>query len=179
MNKPLKEPTKFLWLDMEMTGLDPNTEAILEVAAVVTDMQLVNQSETYLSKMDEWNQTHHRDSGLLDLVRKQGRPQNIVENELVNLCERHFPDEGVILAGNSIFQDRLFIQKHMPRFFLKLHHRMLDVSAWKVVMTTRYRLKYEKKNAHRAIDDIFESIAELEFYLEYFKVPPNYFGSGH
>ncbi len=92
-----------------------------------------------------------------------------MERELIELVEQQFGGEWAVLAGNSIHNDRQFIKQWWPELDLKLHYRMLDVSAWKVFMTARYGLQYEKKEAHRAYDDIQESIAELQYYLEWFK----------
>ncbi|MGH7249568.1 MAG: exonuclease domain-containing protein, partial [Minisyncoccia bacterium] len=91
------------------------------------------------------------------------------EQELIKLISEHFGDEPAVLAGNSIYNDRMFIKQWWPQLDLKLHYRMLDVSAWKIFMQGKYGVKYEKKEVHRAFDDIQASIAELEFYLNWFK----------
>ncbi|MEJ0072734.1 MAG: exonuclease domain-containing protein [Candidatus Saccharibacteria bacterium] len=106
-----------------------------------------------------------------EFIRKtaDGKPSDQVERELIELVEQQFGGEWAVLAGNSIHNDRQFIKQWWPELDLKLHYRMLDVSAWKVFMTARYGLQYEKKEAHRAYDDIQESIAELQYYLEWFK----------
>src|ERR1041385_7486052 len=119
-----------LWIDMEMTGLDVTREVILEVAAIVTTMELeeietyetvVQQPQSYLDAMDTWNRKHHGESGLTARV-PTGRPQAAVEEDLIQLTARHFEEkERPIIAGNSIAQDRLFIERHMPRFAAKLH----------------------------------------------------------
>jgi oligoribonuclease len=164
---------KLLWLDMEMSGLDVERERILEVAAIVTDLDfreiedyhaVVRQPRETLERMDDWNRKHHGASGLTEQVLASGRDQEEVERELVALVRRRI-GEPAVLAGNSIGQDRLFINKYMPEFAKSLHYRMLDVTAWKVIMNAKFGVKYEKKNAHRAVDDIRESIAELQLYL--------------
>lgn len=173
--------TKLLWLDMEMSGLDPQRDVILEVAAVVTSMDLkplesyesvVYQSADRLAHMDEWNQTHHKASGLLAKI-PQGLPQSIVEKELLLMLKRHFqlPQERPILCGNSIAQDRAFVQLHMPELFSYLHYRLLDVSSWKIIFENLYGKRFEKKKNHRALDDIQESIEELRYYLSFVTLP--------
>jgi len=173
---------KLLWIDMEMTGLDPTRQVILEVAAIVTDLELtteldtyeavLRQPQSYLDAMDNWNKTHHGESGLAAKV-PHGKDPSAVEDDLIQLVEKHFTGgERAIIAGNTISQDRSFIERHMPRLEPKLHYRMLDVTAWKVVMGPRYGLKYDKKKAHRALDDIRESLGELRFYLQHVVVPP-------
>jgi oligoribonuclease len=164
-------------MDMEMTGLNVDHEVIIEVAALVTDLKfkeldlyhaIVNQPQIYLENMDDWNQSHHKDSGLLALI-PSGKSPDVVENDLLEFLDRHFKDEKAIIAGNSIGQDRLFIDRYFTQFSQRLHYRMLDVSSWKLIFNNVYQLKYEKKSAHRALDDINESIAELKFYMEHIK----------
>lgn len=169
---------------MEMTGLDVNKEVPIEVAALITDYQfnelasyhaVIRQPQEYLDGMDEWNQLHHGKSGLTAQV-PNGKAPELVETELVSLVGQHFRSPA-ILAGNSIGQDRLFIERYFPNLAQKLHYRVLDVSSWKVILNTRYQLKYEKKNTHRALDDIRESIAELSFYLDRCQFEQNKSGS--
>ncbi|HEX4923304.1 MAG TPA: oligoribonuclease [Bdellovibrionales bacterium] len=170
--------TKLFWIDMEMTGLDVSKEVIIEVAAVITDLQLnaldtystvVRQEQKYLDAMDDWNKTHHRESGLTEAVPK-GKDPAVVERELIALLDKHFKDERAVIAGNSISQDRLFINKYFKSFAARLHYRMLDVTAWKIMMNARFGIIHQKKNAHRAVDDIQESIDEMRLYLS--KVDP-------
>jgi oligoribonuclease len=173
-------PSKILWVDLEMTGLDSQKDVILEVAAEVTDFQLKTLASyearvrggsetTVLSRMQAnvWWQDYpaNRD----DFVHKlsEAKPLGIVEDELVELVKAHFGDEPAILAGNSIHNDRGFIKQWWPALDLKLHYRMLDVSSFKVLMRGRYGIVYEKQEVHRAFDDIQASIAELQFYLEW------------
>ena len=164
----------FLWLDMEMTGLDPEKEVIIEVAAIVTDHkheemdtyhQVIKQHSDYLEKMDKWNTRQHKKSGLYELV-PNGISQEQMERELIELAGKHFKEEKIILAGNSIYQDRLFIKKHLPKFEERLHYRMLDVSAWKIIFSN-LNITFQKENKHRALDDTRESIRELKTYLQY------------
>jgi oligoribonuclease len=174
-------PTKLLWLDLEMTGLDVTKEVIIEVAALVTDLNfqvldqyeaVVQQPQSYLDAMDDWNKKHHGESGLTAKVPK-GTPPLQVETELLALIKKHWttPKDRPVLAGNSISQDRLFIAKYFSTLESALHYRMLDVSSWKVIFNAKYNQKYVKKNSHRALDDIRESIEELKFYLGFFELP--------
>lgn len=171
---------KLFWVDLEMTGLDVEKEAIIEVAALITDMDfnildtyeaIVNQPQSILSRMDDWNKDHHSKSGLLAKI-PFGKDPNQVEEDLCNLLKKHWPkiekkDDKPILAGNSIAQDRLFLNKYFTKLSSELHYRMLDVSSWKIIFHNKFNLRYEKKNAHRALDDILESVEELKFYLKH------------
>jgi oligoribonuclease len=159
---------------MEMTGLDVDREVPIEIAAIVTDFDfrelgqyhsVISQPKSILDAMDDWNRKHHGESGLVAEVLTAGRAIEEVEQELVRLIGLHFTDPAVI-AGNSIAQDRLFINKYLPKFAARLHYRMLDVTSWKILMNAKYNRVYKKKGAHRAIDDIRESIAELSHYLD-------------
>lgn len=179
MAKAPNSMSKMLWLDMEMTGLDVAREVPIEVAALVCDLQfnevetyhaVIRQPQSYIDKMDDWNREHHGASGLIAQI-PQGRDPAAVESDLVQLIDRHFQGEPAVLCGNSINQDRLFINAHFPILARKLHYRMLDVTAWKIVFQSMYGVKFEKKNQHRAIDDIRESIAELRHYLQFIKIP--------
>jgi oligoribonuclease len=172
-------PTKILWVDLEMTGLDAQQDVILEVAAEITDFDFktlasyeacVRQpKELVVDRMQKniwWaDYPENRD----EFVRKleQGKPSEQVEQELIALIETQFGNEPAILGGNSIHNDRNFIKRWWPALDLKLHYRMLDVSSLKIVMQGKYGVNFEKREVHRAFDDIQASIAELQFYLEY------------
>ena len=171
---------KLLWLDMEMTGLEVNKEVIIEVACIVTDMNfrefetfetIVKQPQSYLDNMDPWNTKHHGESGLTAKV-PLGMEPSAVEYKLSALIDRHWPDwkkskqQCPILAGNSIAQDRLFIDAYFKKLSGMLHYRVLDVSSWKVIFNNKFDIHYKKQNAHRALDDIRESMGELRFYLD-------------
>ncbi len=164
-----------------MTGLDPEKDVILEVAAEITDFDfktlanyeaIVKQDkQVVIDRMGKniwWKDfPENRD----EFVRKMddGKPGDQVEDELITLIEQHFGSEPAVLAGNSIHNDRNFIKRWWPKLDLKLHYRMLDVSAWKIFMQGKYGVNFEKKEVHRAFDDIQASIAELQHYLEWFK----------
>jgi len=174
-------PTKLLWVDLEMTGLDPNKDVILEVAAEITDFnfktlqsyeaRVQHKRTDVLSRMQAniwWKDyPENRDEFLKSL--ENGLPISEVEEELSALVDKHFGKELAVLAGNSIYNDRMFIKRWMPELDLKLHYRMLDVSAWKVLMQGRYGVVYEKNSTHRAFDDIQASIAEMQHYLDWLK----------
>jgi oligoribonuclease len=173
-------PTKLLWVDLEMTGLDPQKDVILEVAAEVTDFtfktqasyeaRVVQDEKTVVERMQQniWWRDYpdNRDDFIKNLT--TGKPLAVVEQELIQLIDKHFDGELAILAGNSIYNDKLFIRRWMPALDLKLHYRLLDVSAWKIVMQGKYGVEFEKKEVHRAFDDIQASIAELQHYLDWF-----------
>jgi len=174
---------KLFWLDMEMTGLDVNKEVIIEVAAIITDFDfqeldqfetIVRQPQSYLDNMDAWNTEHHKKSGLTAKV-PYGMAPDLVEAKLCDLVKKHFPDpkNKPILAGNSIAQDRLFIDKYMPEFSERLHYRVVDVSSWKVMINKKFNFVFGKSNQHRALDDIRESIQELKTYCGFLTVPRN------
>jgi oligoribonuclease len=172
--------TKILWVDLEMTGLDPIKDRILEVAAIVTDWKF-NELATYEGVVkvgprlmerrmkvgkDFWDANPEARDGLIRQNREVGRSGRTIENELLAFINEHF-EEGkpVLLAGNSIHQDRKFIANEWHRLDERLHYRMLDVSAWKVVFEGKFRKKFTKPEEHRALGDIRGSIMELQYYL--------------
>lgn len=167
------------WVDLEMTGLDPEVHQIIEFAGIITDLSftelatihhVVFQPKDELDKMDEWNQRTHSDSGLLAEI-PSGRPLAEVEGDALRLLTTYFPEGGAVLAGNSIHQDRKFIDRYMPELSKQLHYRMLDVSSFKQVFKFIYNLPFEKDNSHRALDDIRASIRELQFYQTFIRIP--------
>lgn len=174
-------PTKLLWVDLEMTGLDAQNDVILEVAAEVTDFDfktLVNYEtcvqqprDVVVDRMQKNTWWADFPANRDDFVRKldSGKSSQQVEQDLIALVEEQFGDEPAVLAGNSIHNDRNFIKQWWPALDLKLHYRMLDVSAWKILMQAKFGVQFEKKEIHRAFDDIQASIAELQHYLEWFR----------
>jgi oligoribonuclease len=171
-------PTKLLWIDLEMTGLDMEKDVIIEVACEVTDFEfktlasyeaVIKQSEEALENMNDWSKVQHQASGLTERIKTQGRPQKDVVHELVGFIQAQFGREPAILAGNSIHNDRLFIRKHWPEVEGLLHYRMLDVTSFKILMQAKYKVNFAKKEVHRAFDDIQASIAELQYYIESLK----------
>ena len=170
---------KLLWMDLEMTGLDPQKDRILEVAAIATDMQL-NEIARYeaVVKVDKelikarmvgefWERNSETRDALI-AQNENGRPIEEVERELIAFIDDYF-GKTVYLAGNSIHQDRKFIEAEMPELNKKLHYRMLDVSAWKIYFETALNKKFVKPETHRALDDINGSIEELKWYLTFLK----------
>ncbi len=164
-----------LWLDMEMTGLDVQKERIIEVAAIVTDKDLnpidtfesvVFQEQKFLDAMDDWNTKQHNESGLVAKIPSAPSSEE-VEKKLCAFVKKHFKEEPAILSGNSIGQDRKFIDAYMPELARLLHYRLLDVTSWKLIMGPRFNVEYEKKESHRALDDIKESIAELKTFIDF------------
>lgn len=169
------------WIDLEMTGLDENRDHVLEVAVMITDIELnpvaeyervVFQPQEIVDEMNDWCKDHHGKSGLTAAI-PNGKPIDEVENDLLELSKKYFNhDERIVLVGNSVGNDRRFIDKYMPRFAAKLHYRLVDVSSFKEIYRDRYGIKFEKKNAHRALGDITESINELKHYLSFVDPTP-------
>jgi len=168
-----KQPA-WCWLDLEMTGLDPERDRILEAAIIVISPDFndtlfewesaVFQPPAVLDAMNAWCQQTHRESGLVDRV-PHGVTEAALDDQLASAVAAHWGEAPAILCGNSIAQDRKFVDRYLPSFARKLHYRMLDVSSFKVVFQERFDQTFPKRGTHRALDDIRESIAELQFYL--------------
>jgi len=170
-----------VWMDLEMTGLDPDTDLIIEMATIVTDSELnvlsegpvfaIATPEENLAAMDDWNQTHHSASGLLDRVRKSEVTLLEAEAETLAFLEHWVEKDSAPLCGNSIWQDRRFLSRHMPTLEAYLHYRIIDVSSLKE-LARRWRPDLldalKKENTHTALSDIRESIAELRLYRDCF-----------
>jgi oligoribonuclease len=166
-----------IWLDLEMTGLDPFTDRILEIATVVTDSNLrvlaegpviaVHQPEEVLMALDDWNQEHHGGSGLLERVRLSALDETKAETRTLEFLAWHVPAGASPLCGNSICQDRRFLARCMPRLEAYCHYRNLDVSTLKILAqrwAPDIANEFKKSSKHQALDDIRESIAELRHY---------------
>lgn len=174
-------PTRLLWVDLEMTGLNPAKDVLLEVAAIITDFdfnvletyeQRISQDkETVTARMDlnPWWQEYKGNRKQFLKHLDDGQPLAQVQADLVELTERHFGGERAILAGNSIYNDRLFIKQWMPDVERLLHYRMLDVSSFKLLMQGKFAHEFKKQGLHRALDDIQASIAELQEYLTFLR----------
>lgn len=168
-----------LWVDLEMTGLSPEKDRILEVAAIATDYKfeevaryeaVVKVPERLMKKRmvgEFWEKNSESRDGLME-QNKNGKPAAVVEKELLAFLDEHFHKE-VYLAGNSIHQDRKFMDREWPELSKRLHYRMLDVSAWKIYFENALNKKFTKRDAHRALDDINGSIEELKWYLTFLK----------
>jgi oligoribonuclease len=173
----MKQPY-VLWMDLEMTGLDPVEDRILEVAAIITDwdfkevasytaVKKVGTSLVERRMVGHFWETYSDVRAALIAQNMSGKNGRTVENELLDFINQYFtPEVPVILAGNSIHQDRKFIANEWSRLDARLHYRMLDVSSWKVVFEHVYKKKFAKPEAHRALDDIRGSIEELKYYLK-------------
>lgn len=176
-----KYSENLIWMDLEMTGLDPECERIIEVATIVTDSTLnileegpvlvVKQDEALLERMDDWNREHHTRSGLVDRIRAEGITEKEAELATLEFVSRFVNENEAPLCGNSIGQDRRFLVRYMPTLEAYLHYRNLDVSTVKE-LALRWRPDiasgYQKTGAHRALDDIKESIEELRHYRAHF-----------
>lgn len=180
-----KQP-HILWIDLEMTGLDPENDRILEVGAIVTDWDfkeiatyeaavkvpqaIVNERIFNGPAAAFWESVPNTRDALIKQNQETDATKRQVEDALLELVNQYFEaDIPVLLAGNSIHMDRRFIEKEFTRLNKRLHYRMLDVSAWKVVFEAKYRKKYAKREAHRALDDIRGSIEELQYYTALIK----------
>src|SRR3990167_3228703 len=172
---------KILWIDMEMTGLNDQTDSILEVAATVTDLdfnpkeefhRVVFQPPEILEKMDDWCKKTHQASGLSAGI-PRGLPLEKVEEELLAFIDKHYQkNQNVVIAGNTVGNDKRFIDRLMPRLGKRLHYRIIDVSSFKEIFRNKYGVEFENKKVHRAVDDVKESIEELKAYLQYVTPPP-------
>ncbi len=172
---------RLVWIDMEMTGLDPEKERIIELAAVVTEPDLtlvaegpvlvVHQPEELLDAMDKWNQSTHGKSGLIDKVKASRLTEAEAEEQMLEFLSRHVPAGKSPMCGNTIGQDRRFMVKYMPRLAAFFHYRNLDVSTLKE-LALRWKPEvyrsFIKQSRHEALADIYESIDELKHYREHF-----------
>lgn len=172
----------FVWIDLEMTGLDPDKEVIIEIATIVTDSQLniiaegpdlvLHQPEIYLTRMDDWNRNQHSKSGLIDDVRKSMIALEAAESQTLDFIRQFCETKQNPLCGNAVHHDRRFLIKYMPKIHEFLHYRHIDVSTVKTLVQKWYPKQKEvkKSTSHRALSDIRESIEELRFYrANYFK----------
>ena len=175
-----QDQNNLVWIDLEMTGLDPERERIIEIAVVVTDSQLsevatapvlaVRQPDAVLDAMDEWNRTTHGRSGLTARVRESTISEPDAEETMLAFLREHVPQRVSPMCGNSVCQDRRFLARYMPRLEAYFHYRNLDVSTLKE-LARRWKPDlakgFSKKNRHEALSDIRESIDELRYYREH------------
>ncbi len=176
-----QDNNNLIWVDMEMSGLLPDSDVILELAAVVTDSNLnviaespvlvVHQSDAVLDGMDAWNKGTHGKSGLIDKVKASTLSEADAEAQMLEFLKQYVPASKSPMCGNSIGQDRRFMANYMPKLEAYFHYRNLDVSTLKE-LARRWRPKmydgFKKANAHTALADIYESIEELKYYREHF-----------
>ncbi len=175
------DPNNLIWVDMEMSGLNPDTDKVLEVAIVVTDTNLntvaeapalvVHQPNAVLEAMDSWNKSAHAKSGLIERVKASSYAEADVETRFIEFLQQHVPPGVSPMCGNSVHQDRRFMVPHLPRLEAFFHYRNLDVSTLKELMK-RWKPElapgFAKHGRHEALADIYESIEELKYYREHF-----------
>ncbi len=176
-----QDQNNLIWIDMEMTGLSPDGDRIIEVAIVITDSQLamlaeapvlvVHQPDTVLNGMDEWNKATHGRTGLTERVRASRLNEAQVEQRMLEFLAAYVPIRTSPMCGNSVCQDRRFLARYMPKLEAYFHYRNLDVSTLKELVR-RWRPELTKglvkKGKHEALADIYESIDELKYYREHF-----------
>ena len=179
-----QDANHLIWIDMEMSGLNPDTDKILEVALVVTDSDLntvaeapvliVHQPAALLEAMDEWNKSTHAKTGLIDKVKASNLSEAEVEAQQIDFLSQHVPAKASPMCGNSICQDRRFLARHMPQLEAYFHYRNLDVSTLKELVK-RWKPDIAggvtKQSKHEALADIYESIEEMKYYREHFIKP--------
>lgn len=172
-------PSKLMWLDLEMTGLNPDVDIILEVAVIITDHNF-NELSRYESKVyhdfkkteellnnNSWWLDYPKNKKIFLEQSENGIKSNEIQSQLLELVDNIAKDQLIYLAGNSIHSDRKFIAKEWPILDNRLHYRMLDVSSFKILMNNRFGIEFKKESNHRAILDVQDSINELDFYLKY------------
>ncbi len=180
----MDKTTNLIWLDLEMTGLVPEDDRIIEIATLVTDSQLnvlgegpvlaIYQSDETLAKMDEWNQRTHGNSGLIDRVKSSKIDENQASEATIEFLRQFTDKNSSPMCGNSICQDRRFMARYMPELEAYFHYRNLDVSTLKE-LAKRWKpdilAGLTKQGTHQAMDDIKDSVEELRYYRQHFIVP--------
>jgi oligoribonuclease len=175
-----KSSQNLIWIDLEMTGLDPDKDRILEIATVITDKHLtvlaegpviaIHQSEKVLSLMDAWNKEHHGKSGLIERVRKSKISTRKAEQLTLEFISQYVPPKKSPICGNSICQDRRFLYRYMSELEKYFHYRNLDVSTVKILAQRWFKhiaKGITKKSKHSALSDIHDSLYELNYYKEH------------
>jgi len=181
-----QDPNNLIWIDLEMTGLEPDKDSIIEIATVVTDVNLniiaegpslaIHHDDSILSSMDEWNTQHHGASGLISRVRRSIISMKKAEELTIAFLKKYVPSETSPMCGNTICQDRRFLYHYMPDLERYFHYRHIDVSTLKELAERWYPAAkvehFNKESKHLALSDIYDSIAELKHYRKYFlRVP--------
>jgi len=179
----MQQAGNLIWVDLEMTGLDPARDMVIEIASIVTDSELntlaegpviaIHQPDSVLAAMDEWNTRHHTRSGLVERVRSSAIDEAAAEDQTLAFLRQWAEPGSSPMCGNSICQDRRFMARHMPRLERYFHYRNLDVSTLKILMQL-WRPELEegvvKEGSHQALEDIRESVAELCYYRKHLLV---------
>jgi oligoribonuclease len=182
--KIMDNEIKLVWIDLEMTGLDPDIDVIVEMATIVTDSNLniieegpamvIYQSDDELAKMGPWVRELHTKTGLVDEIRKSTVSIKEAEEKTMLFLREHCQPRKSFLCGNSVWNDRIFMSKQMPEIVSFLHYRLVDITSIKLLVQCWYpndpHIEFVKKDVHRALSDIRESIAELRHYRKYFFV---------
>jgi len=176
-----QDSQNLIWIDLEMTGLDPDSDLIIEIATVVTDKDLnilaqgpvmaVHQSDAALAAMDYWNQQHHGQSGLIERVKASTIDDAEAERLTIEFLKQWVSENTSPICGNSIGQDRRFLYRYMPKLEAYFHYRNIDVSTLKELAARwapQVKDGFKKESSHQALDDIIESIEELRYYREHF-----------
>ena len=178
--KTLQSRDNLIWIDLEMTGLDPDKEKIIEIATLITDSDLnvisegpnliISQPKEILDEMDDWNQNQHSSTGLIDEVMKSDITEQVAEIETLEFVSKYVGEKASPMCGNTVSHDRRFLSKYMPRLEAYFNYRHIDVSSFKEVAVRwmNEAQTYEKKGSHRALGDIKESVEELRFYKKLF-----------
>ena len=180
MKEIMNKRQNLIWIDLEMTGLSPETDRILEIATLVTDVNLniiaegpnlaIKQSDALLAKMDDWNQKHHSATGLISKVKQSNISESNAETQTIEFLLRYSEENISPMCGNSICQDRRFLANYMPKLEKFFHYRNLDVSSLKE-LALRWKPEIlgglKKGNTHAALDDVKDSIKELSYYREH------------
>jgi len=178
----MEKKNNLVWIDLEMTGLNPEKNVILEIASIITDKDLniiakgpvfiIHHSDENLKQIEKWSKEQHTKSGLLKKVKESTTTLLQAEQQTLNFIKKYCEEKLSPLCGNSIWQDRAFLYRYMPKLLNFMHYRLIDVTSFKEVINRWYPNNpcavFEKKDTHRALEDIEESIDELKYYRTHF-----------